>query len=56
MVNKEIRNKNFSYYKSLVKKNKLNLNSDNYVSNFAYPIVNESKQDIVKELINILNF
>lgn len=46
------RNENFNLYKSLIKKNQINLidDSENFISNFAYPILTENKKKIVKSL------
>jgi CDP-6-deoxy-D-xylo-4-hexulose-3-dehydrase len=50
----EKRNKNFQVYKSLIKNNQLNINDkkSNFISNFAYPIVNKNRTDIIKKLID----
>jgi CDP-6-deoxy-D-xylo-4-hexulose-3-dehydrase len=47
------RNENFKNYLDLIKVNELNLkiNNNNFISNFAMPIVNKNKEKIVKELI-----
>jgi CDP-6-deoxy-D-xylo-4-hexulose-3-dehydrase len=47
------RNKNFHYYLDNIKNNELNLqiNEDNFISNFAMPIVNKNKKTIVDNLI-----
>jgi CDP-6-deoxy-D-xylo-4-hexulose-3-dehydrase len=47
------RNKNFVTYLDNVKINQLNLRVDetNFISNFAFPIVNKNKEKIVTELI-----
>jgi CDP-6-deoxy-D-xylo-4-hexulose-3-dehydrase len=49
----DIRNKNFHYYLDNIINNELNLQitSDNFISNFAMPIVNKNKEVIVKNLI-----
>jgi CDP-6-deoxy-D-xylo-4-hexulose-3-dehydrase len=48
-----IRNKNFNNYLELIKVNELNFKIDdnNFISNFALPIVNKNKEKIVNELI-----
>lgn len=48
----KIRNNNFILYKSLIKNNELKLDSEHFVSNFAYPVVNKNRNAIVQELIN----
>jgi CDP-6-deoxy-D-xylo-4-hexulose-3-dehydrase len=50
----ERRNKNFQIYKSLIKNNQLNISDHefNFISNFAYPIVNKNRVNIIKKLIN----
>jgi CDP-6-deoxy-D-xylo-4-hexulose-3-dehydrase len=50
----EKRNKNFQAYKSLIKNNQLNINNkkSNFISNFAYPIVNKNRTNIIKKLID----
>jgi CDP-6-deoxy-D-xylo-4-hexulose-3-dehydrase len=47
-----LRNKNFHYYIDGVKNNELNLNinSEDFISNFAMPIVHKNKVNIVKNL------
>lgn len=47
------RNKNFNLYKSLIKDNRLEItNRDtDFVSNFAYPIVNKNRVKIIESLI-----
>jgi CDP-6-deoxy-D-xylo-4-hexulose-3-dehydrase len=49
----DIRSKNFHYYLSNIKNNELNVqvNSDDFISNFAMPIVNKNKETIVKNLM-----
>jgi CDP-6-deoxy-D-xylo-4-hexulose-3-dehydrase len=49
-----IRNNNFNYYMNNIKVNELdlNINSDNFISNFAMPILSKNKKSIVNELIN----
>jgi CDP-6-deoxy-D-xylo-4-hexulose-3-dehydrase len=49
----DIRNKNFHYYLNNIKNNELNIqiNSNDFISNFAMPIVNKNKETIVKNLI-----
>lgn len=49
----ENRNKNFKLYKSLIDNNKLKImdNNSNFISNFAYPIVNKNRVNIIEELI-----
>jgi len=49
----ENRNKNFKLYKSLIDNNKLKImdNNLNFISNFAYPIVNKNRVNIIEELI-----
>jgi CDP-6-deoxy-D-xylo-4-hexulose-3-dehydrase len=48
-----LRNKNFNYYNSLIKNNELNLRirNEDFISNFAYPIVSYKKDEIIKSLI-----
>jgi CDP-6-deoxy-D-xylo-4-hexulose-3-dehydrase len=48
-----VRNENFKNYLNLIKVNELNLkiNSNNFISNFAMPIVNKNKEKIVRELV-----
>jgi CDP-6-deoxy-D-xylo-4-hexulose-3-dehydrase len=48
-----IRNKNFHYYLENIKNNDLDIqvNSNNFISNFAMPIVNKDREIIVKNLI-----
>jgi CDP-6-deoxy-D-xylo-4-hexulose-3-dehydrase len=47
------RYENFKLYHSLVKKNKINMdiNDENFISNFAYPVVLENKDKVVVELL-----
>lgn len=47
------RNKNFITYNKMIKNNLLNMKNDNlnFISNFAYPIVNKNKDKIVSDLI-----
>lgn len=47
------RNQNFKIYKSTIKSNELNIteHKDDFVSNFAYPIVSIDREKIVKQLI-----
>jgi CDP-6-deoxy-D-xylo-4-hexulose-3-dehydrase len=46
------RNVNFKLYNSLIKNNILSLNEgNNFVSNFAFPVLNKNRDLIVKELI-----
>jgi CDP-6-deoxy-D-xylo-4-hexulose-3-dehydrase len=47
------RNENFKNYKSLVGDNKIMLgeNEGDFVSNFAYPIINEKRNEIVNKLL-----
>jgi CDP-6-deoxy-D-xylo-4-hexulose-3-dehydrase len=49
----DIRSKNFQHYLSNIKNNELNIqvNSNDFISNFAMPIVNKNKETIVKNLI-----
>jgi CDP-6-deoxy-D-xylo-4-hexulose-3-dehydrase len=49
----DIRNKNFHYYLDNIKNNELNIqvNSDDFISNFAMPIINKNKKIIIKNLI-----
>jgi CDP-6-deoxy-D-xylo-4-hexulose-3-dehydrase len=49
----KIRNENFHYYLDNIQNNELDLyvNSENFVSNFAMPIVNKNKKTIVKNLL-----
>lgn len=46
------RNENFNHYLKLVNNNELTINNDknNFISNFAFPIVNKNKTKIVSEL------
>jgi CDP-6-deoxy-D-xylo-4-hexulose-3-dehydrase len=48
-----IRNQNFKNYLDLINVNDLNIkiDSNNFISNFALPIVNKNKEKIVNELI-----
>lgn len=46
------RNNNFNLYKTNINTNVLNINTNGFVSNFAYPIVNYNKSEIVNELID----
>jgi CDP-6-deoxy-D-xylo-4-hexulose-3-dehydrase len=47
------RNDNFSEYMSNIKNNEINIkiDEDNFISNFAYPIVSKNKTKIIEELI-----
>lgn len=47
------RNENFKKYKSLIGDNKINVGENNgdFVSNFAYPIINERRNEIVNKLL-----
>ena len=47
------RNENFNYYYSNIKNNDLNLKIDkeNFISNFAMPVLSKDKESIVKNLI-----
>ena len=47
------RNINFKLYKSLIKDNQLTINDNdkNFISNFAYPIVNKNRSIIIEKLI-----
>lgn len=47
------RNENFNYYYSNIKNNDLNLkiNKENFISNFAMPVLSKDKESIVKNLI-----
>jgi len=49
----DIRNKNFHYYLDNIKNNELDIqvNSDDFISNFAMPIVSKDKEIIIKNLI-----
>lgn len=48
----EIRNNNFILYRDLLREsNLLSLNTDFFISNFAFPVVNKKRNLIVKELI-----
>jgi CDP-6-deoxy-D-xylo-4-hexulose-3-dehydrase len=49
-----IRNINFNHYFNHIKVNELKLNNldSNFISNFAYPVVNKNREKIVSELIN----
>ena len=47
------RNKNYNLYNNLIKKNELQLvktNKDMFISNFAYPVVNVARKDIIAGL------
>ena len=48
------RNINFKLYKSLIKDNQLTINDNdkNFISNFAYPIVNKNRSIIIEKLID----
>ena len=48
-----IRNKNFHYYLDNIKNNELNIqvSPDDFISNFAMPIVSKDKETIIKNLI-----
>jgi len=50
----EKRNLNFNHYKNLIKNNKINVNQKegDFVSNFAYPIVDENRDMIVNKLMS----
>ena len=50
----EKRNKNFKKYKSLIGSNKISMveRDDDFISNFAYPIVNEKRDIIVNKLLS----
>lgn len=45
------RNENFKIYKNSVKTNMLNLSDEHFNSNFAFPVLNKRKTEIVDELI-----
>jgi len=47
------RNKNFNLYRSLIKDNQLNITNrtTDFISNFAYPIVNKNRIKIIETLI-----
>jgi CDP-6-deoxy-D-xylo-4-hexulose-3-dehydrase len=49
----DIRNKNFHYYLDNIKNNELDIqvNSNDFISNFAMPIVSKDKDIIIKNLI-----
>lgn len=49
----EKRNENFKKYKSLIDDNKIMIGENNgdFVSNFAYPIINEKRNEIVNKLL-----
>lgn len=47
-----VRNKNFNLYKKLILNNDLKLNDDNFVSNFAFPVVNKNRNLLAKELLS----
>ena len=49
----EKRNENFKKYKSLIGDNKITVGENNgdFVSNFAYPIINEKRNEIVNKLL-----
>lgn len=48
----EIRRENFNIYNKLIKNNKLNIDVSEikYISSFAYPMVHEKRNEIIKEL------
>jgi CDP-6-deoxy-D-xylo-4-hexulose-3-dehydrase len=48
-----IRNSNFNYYYNNIKNNELNIHIEpnNFISNFAMPILSKNKEEIVKNLI-----
>lgn len=46
----DIRYKNYKQYLELIKNNNLNLSSENYVSNFAFPVVSKNRDNIVSIL------
>ena len=50
----EKRNLNFNQYKNLIKNNKINVGQKegDFVSNFAYPIVDEKRKIIVNKLLS----
>lgn len=50
----QIRNINFKQYKKTIKYNKINIVEQNecFISNFAYPIIDENRNEIVNRLIN----
>jgi CDP-6-deoxy-D-xylo-4-hexulose-3-dehydrase len=50
----EYRNNNFKNYSNKIKVNELNLvdNSSNFISNFAFPVVNKNKEKIIYNLKN----
>lgn len=48
------RNKNFNYYLNNIKINDLNIviSNNDFISNFAFPVLNKNRDIIVKQLIN----
>jgi CDP-6-deoxy-D-xylo-4-hexulose-3-dehydrase len=50
----QIRNINFKQYKKTIKYNKINIVEQNecFISNFAYPIIDENRNEIVNRLLN----
>jgi CDP-6-deoxy-D-xylo-4-hexulose-3-dehydrase len=47
----KIRYENYNYYLTNIKNNLLNLSKDQFISNFAFPILLKDRKDIVKRLI-----
>lgn len=50
----QIRNINFKEYKKTIKYNKINVldKKENFISNFAYPIIDENRNEIINRLLN----
>lgn len=50
----QIRNINFKEYKKTIKYNKINIvdKKENFISNFAYPIIDENRNEIIGRLLN----
>jgi CDP-6-deoxy-D-xylo-4-hexulose-3-dehydrase len=46
------RNKNFLLYNNLIKNNEIKIDISQYISNFAYPIINPNRKAIVKDLMD----
>lgn len=47
-----IRNNNYITYADNITVNELKLNSNGFISNFAYPILSKNREDIIKRLID----
>jgi len=49
----DLRNKNFKYYLNAIKNSELNIrsNHDDYISNFAMPILNKNRTSIIENLV-----